>query len=67
LGVKNFIRVISLTGAVMLGLEAIIVIFIYKNFLEKRFQRKASFWIYPLAGFFLVGLILELLSPIFFK
>ncbi len=67
LGIKNFIGVISLTGAVMLGLEAIIVIFIYKNFLEKRFQRKAPFWIYPLAGFFLVGLVLQLISPFIFK
>ena len=67
LGIKNFIGVISLTGAVMLGLEAIIVIFIYKNFLEKRFQRKASLWIYPLGCLFLVGLALQLLSPILFK
>ncbi len=67
IGIKNFIEVIYLTGAVMLGLEAIIVIFIYKNFLEKRFQRKASFWIYPLGFLFLVGLALQLLSPILFK
>jgi amino acid permease len=67
LGIKNFIGVISLTGAVMLGLEAIIVIFIYKNFLEKRFQRKAPLWIYPLAGVFLIGLILQLVSPFIFK
>lgn len=67
LGIKNFIGVISLTGAVMLGLEAVIVIFIYKNFLEKRFQRKAPLWLYPLAGVFLVGLILQLISPFVFK
>lgn len=67
IGVKNFIEVISLTGAVMLGLEAIIVIFIYKKFIEKRFQRKASFWIYPLTCLFLIGLVLQLTSPILFK
>ena len=67
LGIKNFMEVISLTGAVMLGLEAIIVIFIYKKFLEKRFQRKAPFWIYPLALFFLIGLISQIFSPILFK
>jgi len=67
LGVKNFIEIISLTGAVMLGLEAIIVIFIYKNFLEKRFQRKPSFLIYPLAFLFLMGLVVQLFSPILFK
>jgi amino acid permease len=65
-GFKNFIQVISLTGAVALGLEAIIVIFIYKNFLEKRFQRKPTLWIYPLGFLFLLGMTLQLLSPIFF-
>jgi len=67
IGVKNFIGVISLTGAVMLGLEAIIVIFIYKNFLAKRFQRQAPFWIYPLACIFVIGLIIQLISPVFPK
>ena len=40
-------EVISLTGAVMLGLEAIIVIFIYKKFLEKDFSGKRHFGFIP--------------------
>ena len=67
LGIKNFLNVISLTGAVLLGLEAIIVILIYKNFLKKKFQQKAPFWLYPLAGFFLLGLILQIISPWIFQ
>jgi len=67
LGIKNFLNVISLTGAVLLGLEAIIVILIYKNFLKKKFQQKAPFWLYPLAGFFLLGLILQIISPWLFQ
>lgn len=67
LGIKNFIGVISFTGAVLLGLEAIIVIFIYKNFLIKRFQRPTPFWLYPLVGVFVIGLILQLISPFVFK
>ncbi|MEK7624529.1 MAG: aromatic amino acid transport family protein [Patescibacteria group bacterium] len=67
LGNKNFLEVISLTGAVMLGIEAIIVIFIYKKFFEKKFQKKAPLWIYPLASFFLIGLISYIFSPILFK
>ncbi len=67
LGIKNFIGVISITGAAALGLEAVIVIFIYKKYIEKRFQRKAPFWIYPLAGIFLIGLILQLASSVLFK
>jgi len=66
-GIKNFIEVISLTGAIALGLEAIIVIFIYKTFLKKRFQRQAPIWIYPLAAFFLIGLALQIFSPILFR
>lgn len=59
-GFKNFINVISLTGAVMIGLEAIIVIFIYKAFIQKKFRRQAGFWIYPLVALFLIGIFLEL-------
>jgi len=59
-GFKNFIDVIGLTGAVMLGLEAIIVIFTYKAFIQKRFQRRVNPWIYPLAALFLIGIFLEL-------
>lgn len=65
-GVKNFIGVISVTGAAALGLEAVIVIFIYKKYLKIRFQRKAPIWIYPLAAFFLIGLVLQIFSPILF-
>ncbi|MDP3052698.1 MAG: aromatic amino acid transport family protein [bacterium] len=67
LGINNFIGVISVTGAAALGLEAVIVIFIYKKYIEKRFQRKTPIWIYPLAAFFLIGLVLQLFSPILFK
>lgn len=66
LGIKNFIGVISVTGAAALGLEAVIVIFIYKKYVEIRFQRKAPIWIYPLAAFFLIGLVLQIFSPILF-
>lgn len=58
-GLKNFIDVIGLTGAVMLGLEAIIVILIYKNFIQKRFQRRPAWWIYFLIILFLIGIIFE--------
>lgn len=58
-GVKNFINVIGLTGALALGLEAIIVILIYKNFIKKRFQRPTPWWIYPLIFLLLAGMVLE--------
>lgn len=59
LGLKNFIDVIGLTGALMLGLEAIIVVFIYKNFMRKRFQCYPGHWIYLLILIFLIGIGLE--------
>ena len=67
IGINNFVQIISLTGAITLGLEAVIVILIYKNFLQKRFQLKAPFWIYPLACVFLIGMALQIFSPVIFK
>lgn len=58
-GLKSFIDIIGLTGALMLGLEAIIVILIYKNFIQKRFQRQPEWWIYFLIILFIIGIILE--------
>jgi tyrosine-specific transport protein len=59
LGFKNFIEIISFTGALMLGVEGIIVILIYKNFIQKRFQRKPSFWLNFLIALLLLGIIFE--------
>ncbi|MCX7778745.1 MAG: amino acid permease [Patescibacteria group bacterium] len=61
IGVKNFIEVIGLTGAIALGLEAILVIFIYKNFIQQRFQRPTPWWLYPLVIALLIGLGFEII------
>ncbi|MFN3301893.1 MAG: aromatic amino acid transport family protein [Patescibacteria group bacterium] len=61
LGLKNFIEVIGFTGAIALGLEAIIVIFIYKNFIQKRFQRPTPWWLYPLVIALIVGISFEII------
>ncbi|MCX6740976.1 MAG: amino acid permease [Candidatus Parcubacteria bacterium] len=58
-GFKNFIDIIGLTGAFMLGLEAIMVIFIYRSFIKKRFCQKAPWWLYLLIAFFVVGMVLQ--------
>ncbi|MFN3380893.1 MAG: hypothetical protein ACK41O_15655, partial [Runella zeae] len=57
LGVKNFLDVIILTGAILLGIESTLIILIYKNFVKKRFQRQAPWWIYLVLIFFLLGVI----------
>jgi len=61
LGVKNFLDVIGLTGAIVLAIESILIIFIYKNFIQKRFQRKAPWTIYLVLFFLLVGVIFEVI------
>jgi len=59
LGFRKFIEVISFTGAVALGIEAIIIVFLYKKFLVKKmFQKMNPLW-YLLAGVFLLGIVLE--------
>ncbi|MDD5221823.1 MAG: hypothetical protein PHY10_01435, partial [Patescibacteria group bacterium] len=58
-GFKNFIDIIGLTGALMLGLEAIMVVFIYKNFLQKRFHQNAPWWLYLLVVLFVIGIVLQ--------
>ncbi len=61
LGFKNFIEVIGFTGAIALGLESIIVIFIYKNFIQKRFQRPTPWWLYPLIIALIIGIGFEII------
>lgn len=61
LGVRNFLDVIGLTGAFLLGIESTLIIFIYKNFIKKRFQREAPKWIYLVLFFLLVGVAFEII------
>lgn len=59
-GLRNFIDVIGLTGAVFLGAEGIMVILIYRSFIFKRFQRRAGSYIYFLILLLLIGMVTEL-------
>jgi len=60
LGIREFIRVISFTGAVALGLEGIIIVFLYKKFLKRKLLKKMNPVLYFLVGIFILGIILEL-------
>lgn len=53
LGIKNFIKVISFLGSVGLGLEAILILLIYKKI------GKAKFLVFPLILVFIVGIFAE--------
>jgi len=62
LGVKRFIPVITFTGAVSLGLESFILIFLYRKFLIVKFQKKLNPGYYVLAAVFALGALFEILS-----
>lgn len=60
LGLRKFIEIIGFTGAVALGLEGIIVIFLYKEFLKDNFKKKVSPALYLLALVFILGIVFEI-------
>ncbi len=59
-GFREFINIISFTGALALGAEAIIIIFLYKAFLKKKNLGKPNPLIYCLPIFFILGIIFEI-------
>jgi len=60
LGLRKFIDVISFTGAIALGLEGIIIVFLYKAFLKRKFLKKMNPVLYFLVGIFILGIIFEI-------
>jgi len=61
LGLRRFIDIVAFTGALALGTEGIIVIFLYREFLKKRFRRKMNPLFYLLGMVFFLGLIFEII------
>ncbi|MDP2910344.1 MAG: aromatic amino acid transport family protein [bacterium] len=59
-GLREFIKVISLTGSVALGIEGIIIILLYRKFLKKKLFRPLNPVFYFLIGIFILGIALEL-------
>ncbi len=60
-GIREFIEIIGFTGALMLGAEGLIIIFLYKKFLSQRFSKKMHPMFYGLAGIFILGIVFEIL------
>jgi tyrosine-specific transport protein len=60
LGVREFIEIIGFTGAVALGSEGIITVFLYRGFLKKKFSQKMNPTFYLLIGVFALGIIFEI-------
>lgn len=60
MGLKEFINIIGVTGALALGSEGIIIVFLYKSFLKKKFSRDINPLLYLLPLFFILGIGLEI-------
>ncbi len=58
-GLREFIEVISFTGAIALGIEGIIIVLLYRGFLLKN-RRKISPLYYLIPGVFILGIMLEI-------
>lgn len=59
LGMREFIEIIGFIGAVSIGAEGIIIVFLYKGFLKKRFSKKMNPGFYLLTSIFILGVVLE--------
>jgi len=65
LGVRKFIEVIGFTGAIAIGIEGIIIVFLYRQFLKKKFIKKINPAFYLLVGIFILGIIFEIIRFLF--
>lgn len=60
IGLRGFIDIIAITGALAIGAEGIIIIFMYQAFLKKKFSKKMNPILYLLPLFFILGVAFEL-------
>jgi len=60
IGCTHFIKVISLTGALSIGTEGIIIVFLYKEFLKTKFSSKINPFYIFLSIVFLLGVFFEI-------
>ena len=59
IGLREFIDVIGMGGSLAIGTEGIIIVFLYKKFLEVRFSKKPFLLVYTLPVFFILGIVFE--------
>ena len=59
-GFRAFIDIIGFTGALAIGGEGIIIVFLYKEFLKKKSLPRMNPLAYSLIGFFILGIALEI-------
>lgn len=66
-GFKEFINIISLSGAIGAGIASLVVVFIYKEFLKKEKGRRMNPLLYLLPIFLVIGVFLEIFYCLFAK
>jgi len=66
IGLRQFIQIIGLTGALSVGMEGFIVILLYRAYLKKKYSRKMNPAYFLLSLFFLFGVIAQIFY-MFFK
>ena len=59
IGLREFITIIGFVGALMIGLEAIITVFLYRSFLAQKYSQKINPFFYSFVGIFVLGIIFE--------
>jgi len=59
-GLKNYIEIIGLTGAVTIGIEGVLLFFIFKKISKKKKKGKVAWGYYLLPIFLIVGVFLEI-------
>jgi len=60
LNLRDFVGIIGFVGAIMLGIEGILVLLVYRKFSQIKLQKPVSFYIYLLLVVFLLGIFLEI-------
>jgi len=60
LGLRRFINVIGFTGSILFGVEGVILVFLYREYLKKKEKREMNVLLYFLPSVFVLGIILSI-------
>ena len=61
MGIKKFIPVISFVGGCCIGIEAILILLMYQNYLRKKEIKTKKFLVFPLISVFILGIIYQII------
>lgn len=67
LGFREFIDIIGLIGALTISVEGVIMVFLYREFFERKFSRRMNPLLYLLIPFFVLGIGFEIFYFFFIR